>query len=305
MQPAVKELGLDPIYIQGWSHDNGDCSQVYFSIPIGLYPDNMPIINHDDIDKHIMYNILVRPRTLTEFVAAMMLKYSFDERDFNKTGVVLILPFIPGARQDRLNSSGDYLFTAKFIAKIINGGIFERVVVVDPHSEVAPALIDNCRVVNLIKGNSCSASLILGTLKKENYAAVVAPDAGAEKRAKEWSNALGIPVIHAWKTRDISNGKLTGFGHEPIPVDVQGKKMLVVDDICDGGGTFVGLGEVLKKSNIQVDLFVTHGVFSKGVRHLTQIFDKVYTTDTIPQTDDIRKEPGVVVFDICKFLFDY
>ncbi len=59
-------------------------------------------------------------------------------------------------------------------------------------------------------------------------------------------------------------------------------KYLVVDDICDGGGTFLGLADKFwKQTSIStLDLYVTHGIFSKGVRELLRMYHNVYSTDS-------------------------
>jgi len=58
---------------------------------------------------------------------------------------------------------------------------------------------------------------------------------------------------------------------------------LIVDDICDGGGTFIGLGEAIKKINpsAKLELFVTHGFFTKGLDKLLKLYDTIYTTDSV------------------------
>ncbi|RYF48025.1 MAG: phosphoribosyltransferase [Cytophagaceae bacterium] len=68
-----------------------------------------------------------------------------------------------------------------------------------------------------------------------------------------------------------------------------GFESLIVDDICDGGGTFIGLAAELRKLNPErISLAVSHGIFSKGIDPLTNWLDHVYTTDsfsTLTSTD--------------------
>jgi ribose-phosphate pyrophosphokinase len=191
----------------------------------------------------------------------------------------LVLPFVPGARQDRLNDTGDYLFTAKSIAKEINMRGFPSVTVLDPHSEVTPALIDRCRVVH-------AADCINPPAGK--YAAVISPDAGAEKRAGLVAKKLGVPLIHAWKTRDVGTGLIDGFGFDSEALEqcaADNQRVLVVDDICDGGGTFVGLAQAVAKegfiSPIDLHLWTTHGIYSKGIAGLGRHFSHIYCSDSI------------------------
>jgi ribose-phosphate pyrophosphokinase len=133
---------------------------------------------------------------------------------------------------------------------------------------------------------------VFSELESRKYAAVVSPDAGAEKRASAFASRLHIPLIHAWKSRSVADGKISGFGHEPIPF---GGKLLIVDDICDGGGTFVGLMDTL--SCPLSDLFVTHGLFSKGPQIVTSAFGNVFCTDSITLAHD-----GVRRLEACEQL---
>jgi len=125
-----------------------------------------------------------------------------------------------------------------------------------------------------------------------SFSAIVAPDAGSEKRAAGVAKLLNIPIVNGYKTRDISTGAITGFGHN-YDSSLYGKDLLIVDDICDGGGTFIGLGNSLKEAGAEVSLYVTHGLFSKGFVALNKIFKKIYTTDSIP----LQQGVGVVVLD--------
>jgi ribose-phosphate pyrophosphokinase len=263
-----------------------------------VYPDNVPIVQHPKYYvmgqarpfEGSLKSILVRPLTMTDLLAALFFVDAFKWRGYDLP--TLVLPSVPGARQDRLNNTGDFLFTAKSVANMINERQFRKVIVLDPHSEVIAGLINNCEVVH-----SDIAFHLSGYFYQPKYCAVVSPDAGAEKRAGMFAKAMKVPLIHAWKSRDVKDGKITGFGHEPFaPTD----KVLIVDDICDGGGTFLGLGDKLAESNINADLFVTHGIFSQGTKALTKRFENVYTTDSIVnRPEDI---PGVKVIEICEQL---
>ena len=64
-----------------------------------------------------------------------------------------------------------------------------------------------------------------------------------------------------------------------------------MDDICDGGGTFLGLADELRKRNAgPLHLAISHGIFSKGTEVLRQKFDRLFTTDSIRSTDEIGVE---------------
>jgi ribose-phosphate pyrophosphokinase len=192
--------------------------------------------------------------------------------------VNLYMPFAFGARQDRRNETGDILFGAKYYADIINAVGFDNVSIVDPHSNVIAGLINNRRIISA--GDILGSYFwhVHGNLTKTLWDGVIAPDAGAAARAYDVAQKTGISKVYqAWKHRDVSNGSISGFGIEPIPSG----RYLMVDDICDGGGTFLGLAAILP-SDVICDLYVTHGIFSNGVRELNDTFNSVITTDSIP-----------------------
>ena len=72
--------------------------------------------------------------------------------------------------------------------------------------------------------------------------------------------------------------------------------MLIVDDICDGGGTFVGLVKTFDNLPMS-DLFITHGLFSKGPKIVTVAFKSVFCTDSIPAVHE-----GVHMLNVCEQL---
>jgi ribose-phosphate pyrophosphokinase len=254
------------------------------AVEVSEYPDGLPLVSFNREDYPV--SVLLRPQSLTSFMACMFWIDALHERGYMVPA--LTLPFVPGARQDRLSKEGDYLFTAKSISELINARGFPWVTVLDPHSEVTPALIDRCQVV--------SAADCMNP-PPGKYAAVVSPDAGAEKRAGAVARKLGVPLLHAWKTRDVSTGAIAGFGMEPpkwssVP---PGSLVLVVDDICDGGGTFIGLAAVLDSLGLKAHLWVTHGIFSKGTAELLARFGHVYCTDSVAGPRD-----GIIEIETCK-----
>ena len=96
--------------------------------------------------------------------------------------------------------------------------------------------------------------------------------------------------IRCTKERDSETGKLSHFTIVN-PADVNGMVCLIIDDICDGGRTFEGIATLLREAGATgVDLFVTHGIFSRGGK-LAGI-DRVYTTDSYPgRRDDVITLP--------------
>lgn len=209
--------------------------------------------------------------------------HSLDQR------AVVRLPYIPAARADRGTPFG-----AQVYADLLNSLHLDEVVVFDPHSPVAPELINNVRVVD-------PASLITEQVIPQGaYEAILAPDAGAVRRAGLVADLAGLPLLTATKTRDFETGKLTGF--QP-PAHLPSGRILVVDDICDGGGTFMGLAQALDgepKRLGQLDLWVSHGIFSGNAPSLRHWFDTVWTTDS--HTGAFNPEVGAKVVALDSYL---
>lgn len=184
----------------------------------------------------------------------------------------LIIPYFPSARQDRVMVKGESL-SVKVYADIINNFNFKKVFVFDAHSEVTPAVLNNCEVITNHKFIEKVIQLI------GNDVVLISPDGGALKKIYKLSEFLGgVEVVECSKSREVKTGKLTGF--KAYSEDLKGKDCLIVDDICDGGGTFIGLAEVLKNKNAgKLYLAVSHGIFSKGLDDLN-CFEKIFTTDS-------------------------
>lgn len=190
----------------------------------------------------------------------------------------MLLPYFPGARQDRLMTTGEPL-TVRVYADLINSLNFETVTILDPHSEVTPALVNNVRVVtnHQFVGEATAAT---------NDYLLIAPDAGAIKKIQKLAAFLeNENIIECGKVRNVLTGELTGFTVNCD--DLESKTCVVVDDICDGGGTFLGLADELKKKNAgRLILIVTHGIFSKGSEFLTNKYDEVICSDAFSTLTD-------------------
>jgi ribose-phosphate pyrophosphokinase len=184
----------------------------------------------------------------------------------------LFIPYFPAARQDRVMIPGEPL-SVKIYADILNAMHLNKVTVFDSHSEVTPALVNNCVVIP----NHTFIKEVLKIIG--NDVKLISPDGGALKKIYKVSEFLGgVEVVECSKSRNVETGKLSGF--KVYNDDLQGSNCLIVDDICDGGGTFIGLAEELKKKNAgKLYLAVSHGIFNKGFADL-KCFDGIFTTNS-------------------------
>ena len=215
----------------------------------------------------------------------------------------LILPYFPAARQDRVCNVGESL-TIKVFADLINSCKFDSVYIYSPHSEVTPALIDNCKLIE--RDHKFLRSIISNNgwyLKEEIN--IVCPDAGAGKRVSklvkyisDTFTTVGFPLkvnlIRCEKVRDVSTGALKEFFVDAT--DLGKYPTIICDDIVAYGGTFIGLGKVLKERNCgTLCLFVSHADCDKGLSNMTEFFDQVYTTNSRVNTHTSSK---LITFNI-------
>lgn len=183
----------------------------------------------------------------------------------------LNMPYVPYARQDRVCNPGEAL-SAKVFCTLINAQAYASVVIADPHSDVVPALLDRVSVVD--------ASVMLAEVLRQPAFArgvtLLAPDAGARKRVQQLAKKLEVEhVAFADKVRDTKTGRISGTS---VSSDLPNLPILVVDDICDGGRTFVELGKALAEVSSQPRyLYVTHGIFSKGFEELNLYYQRIFT----------------------------
>lgn len=199
----------------------------------------------------------------------------------------LFIPYFPYARQDRVCNQGESL-SVKVIADLINS-LKCTVTICDPHSDVISALLDNCTITPPLMTMDLSSSL--KKLIEEENLIFISPDHGAEKRVREIAKYYNRPMLCATKVRDTKTGEivkteLTLFSHPASNANVN---FLIIDDICDGGRTFIEIAKRLREQGMigNLYLYVTHGIFSKGLEVLRPYFKKVYCYHTFLPPDKI------------------
>lgn len=201
--------------------------------------------------------------------------------------VVLTLPYLPYSRQDRACAPGESFALSMFVVSLVPHLCSEDTVVTwDAHSDVADYLFERCFDGTFGNVNAVSLLLLLNHKHGVTFdpsTIVVAPDKGAVKRATEVQQAFGLSeTVYATKVRNPDDGQILRT-EVPEDVDYRGKKLLIVDDICDGGRTFIELAKVLRKYEPEsIDLYVTHGIFSKGFEPFGDLIDHFYVANLLP-----------------------
>lgn len=197
----------------------------------------------------------------------------------------LVVPYFLGARSDRKFADGGVNYLKSVICPIINSQEFNRVVVLDPHSDVLEACLNNFTKVDNVQ----LVQFAMETIGKED-SVIVSPDAGALKKIYTVAEALEMEdLIIASKHRDIKTGKITSTT-VPLTPEHANKKFIIIDDICDGGRTFTEIAKVIRQTfaDAKIFLIVTHGIFSAGMAPLNEAFDGIFTTNSIRPEDDAQ-----------------
>lgn len=231
-----------------------------------LFPDKQPHVRLENINEGDEVKVICSLTDSNMLLQLLQCANALDHAFARKCE--LHIPYLMGARFDRVMQSGDS-FDLQVIAKMINSCGFEKVILYDVHSDVATALIRNS--VNV------SNRFLVETYTQKD-AVLICPDAGAAKKIKhyfDW-NANIVDVVYCIKSRDLSNGKITLKVLEPERCE--GRNCVIIDDICDGGGTFLAIANQIEPAHLT--LIVTHGIFSKGVELLAEKFDEIITTNS-------------------------
>lgn len=200
------------------------------------------------------------------------------KRQFTVREVSLFIPYFPGARQDR--ALFNEALTAKVTANMINAIYdFNAIATFDAHSDVTTAVLNNG--VNFTNHRFVHEAL-LKIISKDDFFHLIIPDYGASKKAVKLAECLykkgwSFEVVQGIKHRDMITGKLSGFGL--TKTDFENTPAIIVDDICDGGGTFIGLASKIEFAH-RIHLIVSHGGFTKGTKDLLACFDTISCTDS-------------------------
>ena len=195
-----------------------------------------------------------------------------------KENIHLYMPYIPNARQDRVKTSED-VFTLKYFAGVINSLGFKSVRVLDPHSSVSEAFIDN---IIIEKPTKLIEDVIEKITKIEGEApSMFYPDEGAGKR---YSGMIPLPYASGIKKRDWATGQIKGLDVAGDVDNIEGKNILIVDDICSKGGTFYFSAKKLKELGAKnIYLHITHceNTIFEGDILTSGLITKIYTTNSI------------------------
>jgi ribose-phosphate pyrophosphokinase len=236
--------------------------------------------------------------------ATVELKYN-DDRDFVKlmfakaqldalgVSADLFIHYMPYSRMDR-KIDGD-MFTLKYVTDFISKLKFDNITVMEPHSAKTMELFADFGIT--VRDIYPTKEWVKNVMAMEQFGAndhVVFPDKGARQRY-ETDNLSNVLMFD--KVRDAATGKIKGIDLTSGTVN-KGSKCVIQDDLCSKGGTFMGVGKVLKERGADtVLLLVAHcedTIFDGGILKDGSPIDTVYTTNSILT----GTHPKIKIFDI-------
>lgn len=250
-------------------------------VEIEHYPDNTQKINLDvtdagDSDIKWLYE--------NDSELATLIYITKHFRDKNPNKLTLWLLYVPNARMDRTHNAYE-VFTLKHFAGVVNWLSFDKVRILDPHSNVTPALFDRCETIDL---KSIINGLIERLEKESGELVLYFPDAGAHKKYSEMFPDR--KSCYGMKHRDWDTGKILGLEVETNGFDLKDKTVLMIDDIVAYGGTMhFGALKLKELGAARVYAYCSHaeqsvldeekGTLLKSLKNKT--VEKLYTTNSI------------------------
>lgn len=173
-------------------------------------------------------------------------------------------------------------FSLSIVCEVLDRLGADCIMVYCPHSLEIKRLIKNTKVIEI--------SSILKT--DYNKYQIVFPDEGARNRYTD------VPIgnhLFGRKTRDLATGKILSIELEN-PEDIYGRSLLIRDDLCDGGGTFIGLAEAIRKINpdLELNILVDHMVNPKGIERLSNTFNHVWFTNSYKDWENLPNNVTMV-----------
>ena len=204
--------------------------------------------------------------------------------------ITAVIPYFGYARQDR-RSRARTPISAKLVANMLVEAGIERVLTMDLHAAQIQGFFD-IPVDNLYASPVFALDILHQFKGAMNDVMVVSPDVGGVARARELAKRINAPLSIVDKRREKAGeiAEMTVIGN------VQGKKCIIVDDICDTAGTLCKAAEVLLENGAsEVHSYITHGVLSGPAveRIQNSVMKSLVITDSIQPTDAVRATPNI------------
>lgn len=260
---------------------------------IATFPDGEKHVTVDALDRKEPVSIVCRITCADDLFCLMQLGDILKRQEMEIN--TLFIGYLMSMRCDRLFDL-NRPFSLKIVADAINAIGAQKVQIVEPHSNRTTSQIKNS--VGLPATIDCFMSYILKSQDPELDVVAVLPDRGAYLR---YYIPNGIPSIFCEKRRDPETGKLLSFEVCTKETDIcKDKDLVLMDDLCDGGGTFLGLAPKLRElAPKSISLLVTHAIQFDGIKKVAQAYDRVFITNSYKEWRAESDLPNnVIVFNL-------
>lgn len=242
-------------------------------------------------------DILTRVHNSDELMLLILVVDMLRKDEF-KGKIRVKIPYLPYMQADRDFSEGE-TFSLKTLSRLMNAIEVDNWTIYDAHSDSSQMTSPNMKVV----GSAAAIKDVLTKVDPTNLA-IMSPDNGAYKRVKKIINTIEWEgdFFTANKDRNISSGNIDDISFNTE--DFQGKDILIIDDICIGGRTFIELAKKIKECNPgKLYLYVSHGIFSHGPDQVLEYFDQIFTTDSRKESEKLNGyEDKITVFEVFNYL---
>ncbi len=226
--------------------------------------------------------------------------------------ITVIMPFLYEGRQHR-RTSRESLDCALALQELTNMGV-DSILTFDAHDP----RVQNAIPLNSLETVAPNYQFIKAMLQNvpdikinEEHMMIVSPDEGGMSRAVYFANVLGLDMGMFYKRRDytrIVNGRNPIVAHEFLGTDINGKDVLIVDDMISSGESMIDVASELKKRNAgRIFVASTFGLFTNGFSKIDEAYEKgliyrVLTTNLVYQTPELLTKPWYINVDMSKYV---
>ncbi|MCR4744467.1 MAG: ribose-phosphate pyrophosphokinase [Lachnospiraceae bacterium] len=305
---------------EGYTMDN---YTINFSVPRFGSGEGKAVLNETIRGKDVYIILDVLNNSLTYDLHGYKNSYSPDDhyQDLKRViaatagkahRITVIMPFMYESRQHK-KSSRESLDCANMLEELYKMGV-HRVITFDAHDPSVQNSAPLCGFDNFTPFYQFLRTLLanIGDMKiDKDHTLVISPDEGALNRAVYFANVLGVDTGMFYKRRDytqVVNGKNPIVAHEFLGDNVEGKDVIIVDDMISSGGSMIDTAKQLKKMNARrVFVCCTFGIFTDGLEAFDDayeegIFDKIITTNLTYTIPELLERPYYLQADMSKFL---
>lgn len=227
--------------------------------------------------------------------------------------ITVIMPMLYEGRQHK-RTARESLDCAMMLQELVRMGV-ANIITFDAHDPRVANAIPLSGFDNVMPNYQMIKALIRAVpdvVIEPTHTVMISPDEGAMSRCINYSSSLGLDVGMFYKRRDYStivNGKNPILEHKYLGQDLEGKDVIIVDDMISSGGSLLDVATQLKQvyGAKRVFNFATFGLFTDGFKEFDEayekgIIDKILTTNLVYRKPEIYKKPWYVEVNMCKYV---